>query len=59
MTKRRSQRMPESERQLAEKAIELLQQLKLAVRDPDFPQDKIDAIEPVLRRAHANFTRDL
>ena len=37
--------MSKRDRQLAEKVIALLERLKFAVRDPDFPQAKLDALQ--------------
>ena len=50
--------MSKRDRHLAEKVIALLERLKFAVRDPDFPQAKLDALQPVLKQAHAIFLRD-
>ena len=54
----RKRRMTKCDRQLAEGVIATLKQLQVAIRDQEFPLEKLQGIEPVLKRAHAILVRD-
>jgi hypothetical protein len=49
--------MSKQDRKLCEQVIAGLERLKVAIHDPEFPLEKLQEIEPVLKRAHAILTR--
>ena len=58
MRTRRKRRMSDRDRKLAERVIAKLEQLQFAIRDPNYPLEKLQGIEPILKRAHAMLVRD-